>query len=232
VQSGIVFQTGIYIIVPVKIYQGVELVGGMLVGGISVGGGLVGGMSVGGMSVGGSVGTLVGGTGVLLGGIGVGGTGVFVGFWVFVGTGMGVLVGGGRGVLLGAAVGVLGIGEFVGKDGGGFGSLGLLVGTRVEVGKRVGVLGAVEVSVGAKVDVEVGVLEENRIGVDPPNGWDTACSVSSEIVFMLLIATSTMLPGSKTIGVDKLGSDKAIAEATHNRLMPRMPAATTPSNPA
>lgn len=189
------------------------------------------GGSVGTLVGGGSVGTLVGGTGVLLGGTGVGGTGVCVGFAVFVGTGIGVLVGG-TGVLLGAMVGEFGIGEFVGKDGGGFESFGFLVGTSVNVGKRVGVLDAVTVRVGINVDVEVKVPVENSIGVDPPSGMDAACFVSSEMMFTLLIATSTMLPGSKTIGVDKFGSDKAIAETTHSRLIPRMPAATTPSNPA
>ena len=87
-------------------------------------------------------------------------------------------------------------------------------------------------NVGTNVNVEVLVTEANSMGVDPPSGWDTACIVSAEIVFTLLIATSKMLPGSKTIGVDKFGSDKAIADTPQSRLMPKMPAATTPTNPA
>ena len=57
----------------------------------------------------------------------------------------------------------------------------------------------------------------------------TACTVSAETVFRLEMAISTMLPGSRTIGLAGSGLDIAIAEVIHNRLMPRTPAATTPS---
>lgn len=74
----------------------------------------------------------------------------------------------------------------------------------------------------------VGVLDGKRIGVDSML-MSNACMVSAETVLILLTAKSTMLAGSKTIGVEELGLDKAIAEVIHNKLIPRIPAATTPS---
>ena len=74
----------------------------------------------------------------------------------------------------------------------------------------------------------VGVFEGSRKGVD----WlstESACTVSAAIVLTLLTAKSTMLAGSRASGVGALGADKAMAEVMHNKLMPRKPAATTPS---
>jgi hypothetical protein len=55
-----------------------------------------------------------------------------------------------------------------------------------------------------------------------------ACTVKAETVFRLETAKSTILPGSRTMGVRELGLDRAIAEVIQSRLMPRTPAATTP----
>ena len=56
-----------------------------------------------------------------------------------------------------------------------------------------------------------------------------ACTVSAETVFKLEMAMSTMLAGSRTMGLEGSGLESAIAEVIHNRLIPRIPAATTPS---
>ena len=132
----------------------------------------------------------------------VAGTDVFVGGTeVFVG-GLGVAVGGGFGV------------EVEGIRGG-----------RVLVGcLGVKVIKAGEVGEGEAV----GVRDGNSIGVDSMLIVDNACTVSAETVLILLTARSTILSGSKTIGVDWLGAERAIAEVMHNRLIPRIPAATTP----
>ncbi len=74
----------------------------------------------------------------------------------------------------------------------------------------------------------VGVLDGSRKGVDSLS-TDNACTVKAATVLILLTAKSTMLAGSRAIAVGALGADKAMAEVMHNRLMPRKPAATTPS---
>ena len=112
---------------------------------------------------------------------------------------MGVLVGGTR-----VTVG-LGRRVFVG-------------GTRVEVGR------ADEVKVGGGEDVSV----KKSVGVESIL-TDTACTVSAETVLRLSMAISTMLAGSRTMGLAGSGLEIAIADVIHNRLMPRTPAATTPS---
>jgi len=43
------------------------------------------------------------------------------------------------------------------------------------------------------------------------------------------MAISTILAGSSTIGLAGSGLERAITEVIHNRLIPRIPAATTPS---
>jgi hypothetical protein len=171
--------------------------------GTSVGGSLV---AVGGSEVGGSV-VAVGGSLVAVGGIevAVGGIAVTVGGTdVFVGGGRGVFVGGGFGV---AVEGILGGRVLVG---GGLVELEIITGT-VTVGEA------------------VGVLDGRRMGVDSMLMLDNACTVSAETVLILLTAKSTILAGSRTMGVVWFGSERAMAEVIHNKLIPRIPAATTPS---
>ena len=72
------------------------------------------------------------------------------------------------------------------------------------------------------------VSVEKSVGVDSML-IATACTVSAETVFRLEMAMSTMLAGSRTMGLDGSGLDIAIADVIHNRPMPRTPAATTPS---
>jgi hypothetical protein len=170
-------------------------------------------------------GVLVSGMGVLGTGVSVSGTGVFVsGIGVFV-SGTGVFVSGtsvfvgGREVLVG--------GLAVGVEGGRGVEVAGIRGERVLVGclgVKVITTGEVEVEVGEAV----GVLEGSRMGVSSKLIVDNACTVSAETVLILLTARSTMLAGSRTMGVGWLGADKAIAEVTHKRLIPRKPAATTP----
>lgn len=95
----------------------------------------------------------------------------------------------------------------------------------------VGCLGVKVIKAGEVGEGEaVGVREGNSIGVDSKLIVDNACTVSAETVLILLTAKSTMLAGSRTMGVvDWLGAERAIAEVMHNRLIPRIPAATTPS---
>lgn len=106
-------------------------------------------------------------------------------------------------------------------------------GTRDEVavglGRRVFV-GGTRVEVGGEVKVGVGaaVLVKERVGVESIL-TATACTVSAETVFKLEMAISTILAGSRTMGLAGSGLDIAIADVIHNRLMPRTPAATTPS---
>jgi hypothetical protein len=88
--------------------------------------------------------------------------------------------------------------------------------------------GEVEVEVGEEVGEAVGVLEGSRMGVSSKLIVDNACTVIAETVLILLTAKSTMLAGSRAIGVGALGAERAMAEVIHNRLIPRKPAATTP----
>lgn len=176
-------------------------------------GGTVGGSGV---TVGGS-GVKVGGSGVMVGGFGVkvGGSGVKVG-----GTAVFVLVGG-RGVRVrvgGIAVRVGGLGVNVGG----------IRGSRVLVGCLCvgGTTTAEEVTV--TVGDEVGVRDGRRIGVSSKLIVDSACTVSAETVLILLTARSTILPGPSAIGVGWFGAERAIADVMHKRLIPKIPAATTP----
>ena len=114
--------------------------------------------------------------------------------------------------------------------------MGVLVGggTRVEVavglGRRVFV-DVIRIRVGDEVKVGEGGIDvsvKESVGVDSML-IDTACTVSAETVFKLEMAISTMLAGSRTIGLAGSGLDIAIADVIHSRLMPRTPAATTPS---
>ena len=130
-----------------------------------------------------------------------------------VGKGVGVLVGGGRGVLVGGGLGVLVGGTRVTVA---LGRRVLVGGTRVEVGR------GDEVKVGEAVSVKKSVGVESIF-------TDTAWTVSAETVLRLSMAISTMLAGSRTMGLAGSGLEIAIADVIHNRLMPRTPAATTPS---
>jgi hypothetical protein len=166
-----------------------------------------------------------GGTGVSVsGGMGVsvsGGIGVFVseGMGVFV-SGTSVFVGG-REVLVGGMAVLVGGGLWV--------EVGGIRGRRVWVGcLGVKVITTGEVEVEVEVGEAVGVLEGNRMGVSSKLIVDNACTVSAETVLILLTARSTMLAGSRPMGVGWLGEESAIAEVKHSRLMPRKPAATTP----
>lgn len=105
---------------------------------------------------------------------------------VLVGGGRCVFVGGGRGVLVGGGCGV----EVEGIRGG-----------RVLVG---GGFVADEITGGIAVGeegVEVGVFDGKSSGVDSIL-ISSACTVSAEMVLILETAKSTMLPGSRTMGVD------------------------------
>jgi hypothetical protein len=165
---------------------------------------------------------------------------------VSVSGGMGVSVSGGMGVSVSGGIGVFvseggGIGVFVCEGIGVlvFGGIGVFVegGLGVDVegirGARV-LVGCLGVKAGTTDEVRVGlgeavrVLEGSRIGVDSKLIVDNACTVSAETVLILLTAKSTMLAGSRTMGVGWLGEDTAMAEVTHSRLIPRKPAATTP----
>ena len=178
---------------------GVSVSGGM---GVSVSGGIgvfvSGGMGV---SVSGGIGVFVSGTGVF-----VSGTSVFVG---------------GREVLVG--------GLAVGVEGGRGVEVAGIRGERVLVGcLGVKVITTGEVEVEVEVGEAVGVLEGSRMGVSSKLIVDNACTVSAETVLILLTARSTMLAGSRTMGVGWLGAERAMADTRHSRLIPRKPAATTP----
>jgi hypothetical protein len=135
------------------------------------------------------------------------------------GKGVNVLVGGGKGVFVGAT--------FVFVDGGLGVEVEVILGGRVLVGTG---LVALELITGTvTVGEPVGVSDGIRIGVDSILRVDKACTVSAETVLILLTAKSTMLAGSRTMGVNWLGEERAIADVMHNRLIPRIPAATTPS---
>ena len=162
-------------------------------------------------------GVIGGGSGVKVSGTGVsvsvgGGRGVFVS----VGEGRGLLVLVGRGVLVGSGLGV---------------EVGGILGARVLVGCLCGIcVGGMttgeEVTVGDEVGV--GVREGRRIGVSSKLIVDNACTVSAETVLILLTARSTILPGPSAKGVGWFGAERAIAEVMHKRLIPKIPAATTP----
>ena len=113
-----------------------------------------------------------------------GGMGVFVlGTSVFVG---------GREVRVG--------GLAVGVEGGRGVEVAGIRGERVLVGclgVKVITTGEVKVEVGEAV----GVLEGSRMGVSSKLIVDNACTVSAETVLMLLTARSTMLAGSRMMGV-------------------------------
>jgi hypothetical protein len=168
--------------------------------------GVSGGIGVSGVEVGvsGGIGVSVGVTGVLVGScVSVGVTGVFVG---------------GIGVRVGRTAVFVGMGVGRGRR--------VLVGS-LEVGnlKAVGVRGATEavgldVSVGRKVGVGVGINSAN------------ACNVSAPAVFKLETAESTMFAGSKAPAViASFRSWIAIPETEHNRLIPSAPATKTARRP-
>lgn len=90
-------------------------------------------------------------------------------------------------------------------------------------------MGGKETGEEVTVGDEVGVREGSKIGVESILIVESACTVSADTVLMLFTAKSTILPGSSTMGLDWLGAESAIAEVIHNRLIPKMPAATTPS---
>ena len=161
------------------------------------------------------IGVSVSGTGVFVSGIGVfvSGTGVFV-------SGTSVFVGGSEVLVGGLAVGV---------EGGRGVEVAGIRGERVLVGcLGVKVITTGEVEVEVEVGEAVGVLEGSRMGVSSKLIVDNACTVNAETVLILLTARSTMLAGSRTMGVGWLGAERAMADATHSRLIPRKPAATTP----
>jgi len=183
-----------------------------------------------GVSAGGGVSVSGGGTGVFVsgGGIGVSVSGGGTGVLVSGGKGVNVLVGGGKGVFVGGTCVFVG-GTCVIVDGGLGVEVEVVLGGRVLVGAG---LVALELITGiVNVGEPVGVSDGIRIGVDSILMVDNACTVSAETVLILLTAKSTMLAGSRTKGVDWLGEERAIADVMHNRLIPRIPAATTPSRP-
>ena len=134
------------------------------------------------------------------------------------------------GVLVGEGGG--GLGVSVGEGGGGLAVLvgGTRVGVDVTLGRRVFV-DVMRMAVGDEVKVGVGedVLVKKSVGVESSMLTATACTVSAETVFRLEMAISTMLAGSSTIGLAGSGLERAMAEVIHNKLIPKMPAATTPS---
>ena len=75
---------------------------------------------------------------------------------------------------------------------------------------------------------EVGVREGSNIGVESMLIVSNAWTVNAETVLILFTAKSTILAGSSTIGVGGFGAERAIADVMHNRLIPKIPAATTP----
>ena len=108
---------------------------------------------------------------------------------------------------------------------------GTRVGVDVALVRRVFV-DVIRIGVGCADDVKVGVGED--VSVKKSVGVEsiltaTACTVSAETVFRLSMAMSTMLAGSSTIGLEGSGLDRAMAEVIHNKLIPRIPATTTPS---
>lgn len=78
------------------------------------------------------------------------------------------------------------------------------------VGDEVKVRVAVGLAVFVGVDVEVGINSTND------------CAVSAATVFRFEKARSAISPASMTMGVGKLGSDKATAEVAQNIPNPRM----------
>lgn len=170
-----------------------------------------------------------GGIGVLVsGGLGVfvsGGIGVLVsgGMGVFVSDGIGVALGGTFVLVGGAEVLVGGIAVLVGSLGV---EVGGILGSRVLVGCLC--VGATTNAEAVTVGDEVGVREGSRIGVSSKLIVDNACTVSAETVLILLTARSTILPGPSTMGVGWFGAERAIADVMHRRLIPKIPAATTP----
>src|SRR5687768_228808 len=169
-----------------------------------------------GISVGGSVGGGIVFVGSCVsvgdGGISVG---VLVGRSVLVGTGVSVRVGG-------TAVLVGGTGVFVGSGLGRRVLVGsLTVGKRKAVGVRgVTVIEGLDVIVGGRVEVDVGISSAN------------ACIVSAPTVFKLETAASTISPGAKsTPVVDSFRSCIAIPETEHSKPIPSAAATKTARSP-
>ena len=187
----------------------------------------------------------IGTTGIVGGGSGVsvsGGTGVLVsgGMGVLVSGGIGVLVSGGIGVFVseGTGVRVGGIAVFVAGSSVRVGGIAVRVGSGLGVevrirGSRVFVgclcVGGITTTEAVTVGEEVGVRDGRRIGVSSKLMVDNACTVKAETVLILFTAKSTILAGPRTMGVGWLGDESAIAEVMHKRLIPKIPAATTPN---
>ena len=77
-----------------------------------------------------------------------------------------------------------------------------MVGLRVGGGICVAVVEGANVNVAAVVEVEAAVgVDANNEDVDSKIGLDAATFVSCAMVFTLLMAISTMLAGSSTMGV-------------------------------
>jgi hypothetical protein len=133
----------------------------------------------------------VGGTGVF---VRVGGTGVLVGGTsVFDGSGLGRRV----------RVGSLNVGNRKAVG---------VVGTTVAVG--------LDLSVGGKVGVDVGISSAN------------ACFVSAPAVFKLATAAFTISAGANSTGVlDSFRSCKAIPDTAHSKPIPSAPATNTARRP-
>lgn len=161
----------------------------------------------------------VGGSGVEVGGSGVevGGSGVEVG-------GTGVKLGGTAVFVEGSSVRVGGIAVRVGS---GLGVEVRIRGSRVFVGCLC--VGGITTTEAVTVGEEVGVRDGRRIGVSSKLMVDNACTVKAETVLILFTAKSTILAGPRTMGVGWLGDESAIAEVMHKRLIPKIPAATTPN---
>lgn len=93
-----------------------------------------------------------------------------------------------------------------------------------------GVRVTVGVDVGDEVNVAVGVKE--AVGVEVATSLLNASAVSAAAVLRFENARSAIFPGSMTIGVGRVGSERAIAEVAQNRLNPSALAKKIHKSPA
>jgi hypothetical protein len=100
-------------------------------------------------------------------------------------------------------------------------SVGVLVGGRCV---------KVEVGVGEDVSVAVGVNEGVEVGISTRSA--NACAVNAAPGLRLESAKSGISCGSITMGVGKVGSERAIAEVAQKKLKPRMLAKKIHNSPA
>ena len=90
----------------------------------------------------------------------------------------------------------------------------------------------VNVEEGVDVDVSVAVDVNVLVGVEVATSSANASDVRAAAVFKFENARLAMFPGSITIGVGRVGSERAIADVPQNKLNPSAPATKIHKSPA